>query len=91
MNARYPKGGTISATSNQTAPDRQARGGNHQYLTEKEASKLLRISTNTLRNWRWKGGGPPFVKIGRSILYDSTDLKAFVDGSKHYSTSEYGA
>lgn len=52
------------------------------YLTAEEVAERYRetISLGTLRNWRAMRVGPPFVKIGKAVLYpikalDEWDLK----------------
>lgn len=42
----------------------------------------------TLRQWRWKGKGPKFIKIGRSVLYRLTDIEAFEEQQCRNSTSD---
>ena len=49
-------------------------------LTQPEAAKLLRLSENTLRQWRARGRGPRFVRLSnRAIRYRNEDLEDFVD------------
>ena len=60
------------------------------FLTEHEAAELLRISPRTLQRWRLTGDGPVFVRAGRRVLYQPTELEAFLEVSKARSTSEYG-
>ncbi len=42
-----------------------------RYLTAEEVSERYRgeVSVGTLRNWRAQRVGPPFIKIGKSVLY----------------------
>ncbi len=40
-----------------------------ELLTEAEAARLLRIAPRTLRWWRSKGTGPPYVRLGRRVMY----------------------
>lgn len=42
-----------------------------KFLTTEEVSERYRgeISVGTLRNWRAQRIGPPFIKIGKSVLY----------------------
>lgn len=42
-----------------------------KYLTADEVVKRYRseVSAGTLRNWRAQRVGPPFIKIGKSVLY----------------------
>jgi hypothetical protein len=47
-------------------------------LSEREASEFLApISQRTLQDWRRKGCGPQFSRLGRRIAYDLVDLEAF--------------
>ncbi len=47
-----------------------------KYLTPKEVSDRYRgaISTGTLKNWRSQRIGPPFIKVGKSVLYATEQL-----------------
>jgi len=50
-------------------------------LDEREAAAILSASVQTLRNWRWRGEGPRFRKIGlRMVRYRRADLEAFIEG-----------
>lgn len=35
------------------------------------------VNRGTLANWRAKGGGPRFIKLGRSVLYPLNEVEAF--------------
>ena len=35
------------------------------------------MSERTLENWRWKGRGPRFLKIGGRVSYRIEDVEAF--------------
>jgi Helix-turn-helix domain len=50
--------------------------GQDVLLTVKEAAAFLRISPNTLNWQRSHGGGPAYVRVGRSIRYRLSDLLA---------------
>jgi Helix-turn-helix domain len=43
-------------------------------LTNDEAASFLRISRNTLNNWRTQRKGPNYIRIGSRIFYDVIDL-----------------
>lgn len=48
--------------------------------TPEEAATLIKIQVATLQKWRSTGeNNIPFVKIGRSVRYRVSDLKAYVD------------
>ena len=49
-------------------------------LKEQQVSKLFEIAPQTLRNWRWKGTGPKFIKCGgTAVRYRETDLRKWLD------------
>ena len=49
-------------------------------LSEREVSEDLNVALNTLRNWRWRGEGPRFVKLGkRAVRYRRADVDAFIE------------
>ena len=48
------------------------------YLTTAEAALKLRRPESTLRYWRYKGYGPPFVKMGRLAVYFEADIDAWI-------------
>ena len=56
-------------------------------LKSQQAAEFLKISAKTLANWRNKGKGPNFVKIGGSVSYRFRDLEAFVAIRVYSSTS----
>jgi excisionase family DNA binding protein len=47
-------------------------------VDEHEAARLLAISVKTLRRWRWAKREVPFVKIGRSVRYETPDLERYI-------------
>ena len=55
-------------------------------LTEKEVSKLLNISVDTLRAWRKrknKEGTLPFVKVGTKLVrYRPSDIEEFLNKNR---------
>ena len=59
-------------------------------LEQDEAAGLIRHSPRTLERKRWDGTGPPFLKIGRKILYDREDLLAWARSHRRTSTSDAG-
>lgn len=58
-------------------------------LTPAEAGEYLGgIRTNTLANWRWRGGGPFYRKIGGRVRYAVSDLDKFIEDGKRRTTSD---
>jgi predicted DNA-binding transcriptional regulator AlpA len=61
---------------------------NAQLLNEVEAGQFLSLSHRTLQNWRVKGGGPKYLKIGaKSVRYRITDLQSWLDNATRSHTS----
>jgi predicted site-specific integrase-resolvase len=58
-----------------------------QAFTEEQVSKRWNVSRKTLQAWRLNGGGPVFVKMGKSVRYLDADLTAFEEANKKASTS----
>ena len=46
-----------------------------RFLTNAEAAAFLKLSPRTLEKQRVTGGGPPFRKFGRRVLYAVEDLE----------------
>jgi len=39
------------------------------YLNETQCAKLLKNTVRTLRNWRAKGIGPAYTRVGQKVHY----------------------
>ena len=50
-----------------------------KYVDEQIAALTLHVSLSCLRNWRWKGQGPKYRKVGRMIRYEQHELEEFMD------------
>lgn len=48
-------------------------------LTEAEVAVIVKKPPRTLRQWRWLGTGPRYVKVGRAVRYRPTDLVSWLD------------
>lgn len=48
------------------------------------------VSVAYLNALRCKGGGPQFLKLGRAVLYDPTDLETWLSDKRRTSTSDKG-
>jgi hypothetical protein len=59
-----------------------------QIVTAKEAADFLRLSTNTLAKKRVEGTGPAFIKIFGRVMYERSELEAFVAKGRRQSTSD---
>ncbi len=65
------------------------RSPKHRLLTEKQAAPYIGMSCSFLRQSRMNGKrqnrtpGPPFLKIGRKVLYLADDLDAWLLEHRH--------
>lgn len=57
-------------------------------LTQEQTAEFLEVSTKTLGQWRWRGKGPRFKKIGRKISYLIEDIEEFEKSQLRYHTSQ---
>lgn len=58
-----------------------------QWMRTPKAAKRLDLSESTLNKLRLTGGGPPFSKLGRAVVYDARELDAWADSRRRTSTS----
>jgi len=59
-------------------------------LDQKQAALLLRLSERTLERLRLSGGGPLYVKCGRSVRYRAADIEKWISARVVSSTSAIG-
>lgn len=60
-------------------------------LCTKKAAQMLGLSNRTLEDWRYKGDGPVFRKLGGSVRYAVADLQAFLDAGAYSNTGQIAA
>lgn len=48
------------------------------YFSEADAAGELRVCAKTLQRWRALGEGPPVTRLGRTILYRKSSLRAWL-------------
>jgi hypothetical protein len=48
------------------------------YLNDVEAAKILSVSPQSLRNWRFQRRGPAYSKRGHLVRYKIQDLMDFM-------------
>ncbi len=51
---------------------------NEILFTDKEVADFLRISVHTLRSWRVKKRGPPYIKIEHGVRYPQSSLTEWI-------------
>lgn len=59
-------------------------------MKTREAATYIGSSASTLEKLRLTGGGPPFAKIGRRVVYRIEDLDAWLAANRRRSTSDTG-
>ncbi|WP_316977276.1 helix-turn-helix transcriptional regulator [Shumkonia mesophila] len=59
-----------------------------RYLRTPEIAEYCGLSESFFNNARVRGGGPPFIHVGRAVLYDLADVDRWLDAGRRQSTSE---
>ena len=54
-----------------------------RFLTQREVAELLQVPERTVEDWRLTGNGPPFVKLGRHVRYEVSELVAWTRERRH--------
>ncbi len=58
-------------------------------LRQVEVQNMLGVAASTIEQWRLRGQGPRFVKLGRSVRYRLSDVNSYLASLKSYgSTTE---
>lgn len=52
------------------------------------AARRLGLSVSTLEKLRVTGGGPAYLKLGRRVVYQASDLDTWKAARRTYSTSQ---
>jgi predicted DNA-binding transcriptional regulator AlpA len=53
-----------------------------RWIDEKEVSQIMGIAVQTLRNWRFKRVGPPYVKVSKAVRYRVDEVIDFMERKK---------
>lgn len=48
-------------------------------LTIDEVSEWLATPKQTIYGWRYKGIGPPAIRVGRTLRYRASDIERWLD------------
>jgi predicted DNA-binding transcriptional regulator AlpA len=79
-------------TTPATTPPDLLAGHPDELLTTPEVAAILRLSTKTLENWRWRKEGPPYQRISRrAIFYRRGDLQQWVHDQTVRATDKFAA
>jgi predicted DNA-binding transcriptional regulator AlpA len=60
-------------------------------LSETEVEVIYGLKRRSLQKWRCVGGGPQFIKVGRSVRYRQKDIEDFIEARIRTSTSSYAS
>jgi predicted DNA-binding transcriptional regulator AlpA len=60
----------------------------HRKLRVVEAAEHLKVSKPWLDKKRLGSGGPPYLKLGRRVVYDLNDLESWAASNRQQHTSE---
>lgn len=52
-------------------------------LTPKNLADRWNMKPKTLKDWRWQGRGPKFIKIGGRVLYRLMDVEDYETENLH--------
>ena len=61
-----------------------------RYLRSDDAANYIGFGKSTVEKLRLIGGGPPYIKAGKIVLYDVDDLDAWLAARRRTSTSDQG-
>ena len=61
------------------------------YLRTKEAAEYCGSTRSSFEKRRVQGAGPPFIKMGRTVVYALSDLDAWMAERRFRSTAEADA
>ncbi len=59
-----------------------AEASSSTYLTTRQLAELIGISEISLAQWRARGQGPAFIRLGRTIRYARADVDAWITSKK---------
>lgn len=60
---------------------------NEKLYTPKELAEWRGTTVATLAQERYKGTGPKFIKLGKTVRYSETHVKEWLDANTHQRTA----
>jgi len=58
------------------------RSGWERLLTVEDVAELLAVPVRTLYTWRYRGEGPPALKLGGHLRYEPAALRRWLAGQR---------
>ena len=68
--------------------DNASSGRSRRMLRTHEAAAYSGMGKSTLEKLRVRGGGCPYIQVGRVVVYDPADLDAWLASHRRTSTSD---
>jgi len=56
-------------------------------LNQKEVKEITGLADSTLEQWRLKGKGPKFIKLGRLVRYRLSDVHNYLSSLQGFSST----
>jgi helix-turn-helix protein len=50
-----------------------------EWMTRSETAEMLRKPVTTLAAWAYRGVGPGYVRVGRSVLYSRIEVERWLE------------
>ena len=60
-----------------------------EFVNPREAAAILRVSTDSLRRYRIRGGGPAYYMFGTSVVYTLADLADWAAARRYLHTGQF--
>lgn len=57
-------------------------------ITPAELAERMRVSVAHLANWRYRGAGPKFVKMGKLVRHQESAVEEWLRGNTRQQTEE---
>lgn len=51
-----------------------------ELLTAEELAERLKVPVSTVHTWRYRGDGPPSLKVGRYVRYERAAVQQWLEG-----------
>ena len=64
---------------------------NKIFLTPNILAARWKMTSEALNQWRWNGKTPPYLKMGKKILYDLEEIERFEAQKVRHNTSQQGS
>jgi predicted DNA-binding transcriptional regulator AlpA len=52
------------------------------YVDDVKVAELLGLAVGTIRNMRWRGDGPPYIKLNHTVRYSLEDVHSWMESRK---------